>query len=100
MTGGGSIDIATERIDYLVKAAPVGAIPIGHGRTLTVLRGVAVPVRISGSLAAPEYSVDLAQLAVESAKTGVKLTIGAAVGAPEAAVPLVKDLWHGLRGKK
>ena len=100
VTGGGSIDIATERIDYLVKAAPVGAIPIGHGRTLTVLRGVAVPVRISGSLAAPEYSVDLAQLAVESAKTGVKLTIGAAVGAPEAAVPLVKDLWHGLRGKK
>jgi len=59
-----------------------------------------VPVRISGSLAAPEYSVDLAQLAVESAKTGVKLTIGAAVGAPEGAVPLVKDLWHGLRGKK
>ncbi|ACV35607.1 AsmA family protein [Candidatus Accumulibacter phosphatis] len=100
VTGAGSIDIATERIDYLVKAAPVGAIPIGHGRTLTVLRGVAVPVRISGSLAAPEYSVDLAQLAVESAKTGVKLTIGAAVGAPEGAVPLVKDLWHGLRGKK
>lgn len=100
VTGGGSIDIATERIDYLLKANPVGAIPIGRGRTLTVLQGVAVPVRINGPLAAPEYSVDLAQLAVESAKTGVKLSIGAAVGDPEAAVPLVKDLWRGLRGKR
>ena len=48
----------------------------------------------------PLTAIRVAQLAVESAKTGVKLSIGAAVGAPEAAVPLVKDLWHGLRGKK
>ncbi len=100
VTGAGSIDIGSERIDYLLKATPVGAIPIGGSRTLTVLRGVAVPIRITGPLGAPEYSVDLTQLAVEVAQTGVKLSIGAAAGVPEAAVPLLKDWLHSLRGKK
>ena len=100
MTGAGSIDIGAQRVDYLVKATPVGAFPMGGGRRLTVLQGVAVPIRIAGPLAAPAYSVDMAQLAVETAKRGVKLSIGAAVGVPEAVVPVVKDFLRGLRREK
>lgn len=100
LAGAGSIDLGAERIDYLVKATPVGALSIGGGRTLTVLQGVAVPVRIAGPLAAPEYSVDMAQLVVEAAKSGVKFSLGGAIGVSEGAVPLVKDLMHGLRRKQ
>jgi AsmA protein len=100
VTGAGILDIGTERIDYLVKVTPLLAIPIGSRRTGTALKGVAIPVRIAGPLAAPEYSVDLAQLVVESAKAGVTLPISAVVGAPKAAVSPVKDLLHGLRGKE
>jgi AsmA protein len=99
VTGAGIFDIGTERIDYLVKVTPLLAIPIGS-RTETVLKGVAIPVRIAGPLAAPAYSVDLAQLVVESAKAGVTLPISAVVGVPKAAVSPVKDLLHGLRGKE
>jgi AsmA protein len=99
VAGAGTIDIGADRIDYLVKATPVGAIPIGGGRQITALQGVAVPVRIAGPLTAPGYSVDAAALAAESAKTGVKLTIEKSLGAPSAA-PLVDELLRGLRGKK
>jgi AsmA protein len=57
VTGAGSIDIGAQRVDYLVKATPVGAIPIGGGRTLTVLQGVADGLQaesVSRSRSAPE----------------------------------------------
>ena len=99
LAGRGTIDIGAGRIDYLVLATPVGAIPIGGGRQITALQGVSVPVRISGPLQSPGYSVDAAALAAESAKTGVRLTIEKSLGVPGAA-PLVEDLLRGLRGRK
>lgn len=99
VSGRGTVDIGAGRIDYLVFATPVGAIPIGGGRQITALQGVSVPVRISGPLDSPAYSVDAAALAVESAKTGVKLTIEKSPGAPGAA-QAIQDLLRGLRGKK
>ena len=98
MTGRGDIDIGAGRIDYLVLATPVNAIPIGGGRQITALQGIAVPVRISGPLDAPGYSVDAAALAAESAKTGVKLTIEKSLG--PGAAPLIEDMLRGLRRKK
>jgi AsmA protein len=98
-TGRGTVDIGASRIDYLVLATPVGAIPIGGGRQLTALQGISVPVRISGPLESPRYSVDAAALAAESAKTGVKLTIEKSLGGAGAA-PLIEDMLRGLRGRK
>ncbi len=99
IAGRGTVDVGAGRIDYLVLATPVGAIPIGGGRQLTALQGVSVPVRIAGPLESPGYSVDAAALAVESAKTGVRLTIEKSLTAPGAA-PLIEDVLRGLRGKK
>jgi len=66
--GEGTIDIGNDRLDYTVRATVVNASAGQGGQDVADLKGVTVPVRLTGSLAAPQYTVDYAAVAAELAR--------------------------------
>ncbi len=77
--GEGDIDIGNEALDYLLKATVVATAAGQGGKELADLKGVTVPVRLSGSFAAPQYKIDfngilegLAKGKVEEKKEEIK----------------------------
>jgi len=62
-TGRGSADLVREQIDYLLEVNVVETLEGQDGPELSELRGVSVPVRITGPMASPRYRLDLAGLA-------------------------------------
>jgi AsmA protein len=59
LLGTGAIDLVAERIDYLARPTIVGSLSGQEGADLVDLRGLEVPIRISGSWADPSVRVDL-----------------------------------------
>jgi len=72
VTGAGDIDIGNNTINYLAKATVVDPTKAQGGAELNQLKGVTVPVKLSGSLDAPGYQVDVTALAVDAAKQEVQ----------------------------
>ncbi|MDH4100218.1 MAG: AsmA family protein [Nitrospirota bacterium] len=68
LAGAGDIDIGEEKLDYLLRATIVGTLEGQEGKELAALRGVTVPVRISGPFAAPKARLDFNSLAEEAVK--------------------------------
>jgi len=89
VTGAGDIDIGNDAINYLAKATVVGTSKGQGGAELEQLKGVTVPVRLSGPLDAPKYQVDMAALATEAAKQQVE----------QKAQELIQRKLPGLFGK-
>jgi AsmA protein len=56
--GEGDIDIGNESFDYLLKATVVATAAGQGGKELADLKGVTVPVRLSGPFSAPQYKID------------------------------------------
>lgn len=73
--GEGDINIAEDSVNYLVKASIVGTAKGQGGRELDELKGVTVPVRVTGPLAAPSYALDFNALATEAVKQKVEQTV-------------------------
>ncbi|MBX3666523.1 MAG: AsmA family protein [Burkholderiales bacterium] len=69
--GEGEVNIGADTVNYLVKASIVGSGKGQGGRETGELRGVTVPVRISGPLAAPSYKLDFGAMITDSAKQKV-----------------------------
>ena len=59
LSGSGDIDIGANAIDYLAKASLVATSSGQGGPDAAGLRGVTVPVKISGTLDAPRFRADL-----------------------------------------
>lgn len=72
LAGNGDIDIGAERLNYLAKATVVGTLEGQGGRELASLKGLTVPVRISGPFATPKFALDFNTLVTESVKQEVK----------------------------
>jgi AsmA protein len=72
LAGNGDIDIGAEKLNYLARATVVGTLEGQGGRELASLKGVTVPVRISGPFAAPKFALDFNTLVTESVKQEVK----------------------------
>lgn len=68
LSGAGDINIADNSIDYSAKATLIGAANRAEGRELANLKGVTVPVRLSGPFEAIAYRIDLAAVAGDLAK--------------------------------
>lgn len=66
--GEGEINIGGDTVNYLVKATIVDTSKGQGGRELEDLRGVTVPVRVSGPLAAPSYKLDFGSMVTDTAK--------------------------------
>jgi AsmA protein len=70
--GNGDINIGAGAMDYVAKATVVGTLEGQGGRELSQLKGVTVPVRISGPFEALKYSLDTKSLVTESAKAKIE----------------------------
>jgi len=70
--GAGDIDIGNERLDYLVKATVVASAAGQGGKELAQLKGVTVPVKLTGSFSSPQYAIDFSGMAASAAKALVE----------------------------
>lgn len=72
VTGAGDIDIPREVIDYAVRVSIVGTAEGQGGKTLEELKGLTIPVKITGSFDSPRPQVDLAAVLKEQATDEMK----------------------------
>jgi AsmA protein len=70
--GAGEINLGEDRLDYVVKAAVVGSTKGQGGREADELKGITVPVRVSGPLAAPSFKLDFGAMVTDTAKQKVE----------------------------
>lgn len=70
--GRGTAHLATEKLDYLVRAAIVGTLEGQGGKELEELKGLTVPLRVSGSFTEPKFNVELGALLDEKAKQALE----------------------------
>lgn len=70
--GAGDIDIGGDKMDYLAKAAIVNTAGGQGAKELTELRGLTIPVRISGPFDALKFRIDLGAAATEAVKQQVQ----------------------------
>ena len=68
VNGAGTIDVGVGALDYTVQAAVVGTLAGQGGAELAGLRGVTVPVHLSGPFTALSYQLDWGSLARQAAK--------------------------------
>ncbi len=68
LAGSGDVDIGAGTIDYLAKVSIVGSSGGQGGKEAGDLRGVTVPVKITGTLDAPRFRADLGAAARDVAR--------------------------------
>ena len=68
LTGGGDIDIAQGSLNYLAKAAVVATSSGQGGKELGDLKGLTVPVRVSGPFAALKYKLEYGSVFSDSTR--------------------------------
>jgi AsmA protein len=67
--GAGQVDVPAGTLDYTVKASVVGTLKGQDGRDINELRGVTVPVKLSGPFDKISYSIDWGAAAQEALKS-------------------------------
>ena len=72
IAGSGTADLVSEKLDYLVKPTIVGSLEGQGGKEITDLKGLTVPVRITGTFQKPEFGVELDKLLEEKAKAALE----------------------------
>ncbi len=85
ITGSGDIDIGNERLNYLAKPTVVATLKGQGGADLGQLKGVTIPVRVTGTFSAPQYGPDFAALGTALAQKQLLDKVGG-----DKAVPLQK----------
>jgi len=106
--GEGAIDLGNGTIDYLLRPTIVGTLGGQGGRAASDLRGLTVPVRISGPLSAPQYDFDLQAMLAGAARNELQRRatdllqerLGTGTGdAKSPGRPNPVDLLKGLLGR-
>ena len=105
--GAGDIDLAAQRIDYLVRATVVATLQGQGGPELQALKGLTVPVKLAGPFGAIDWRVDfsgmvreLAQQKFEQRKEEVRSKAQKAIDEQKArAQEQLRDKLKGLFGK-
>lgn len=69
VTGKGQADLVREQMDYLVSVAVVGTLEGQGGKALSDLKGLTVPVHISGPFSNLSYRPDVNAMISDTAKT-------------------------------
>lgn len=102
--GEGEINIGADTINYLVKASIVETSRGQGGRDTDELRGLTVPVRVTGALDAPSYKLDFGAMISDTAKQKIKDTVKSRLqeqlfgGAKPEGAPPPKDGASGSGG--
>ncbi len=85
LTGAGDLDIGNNAINYLAKASVVATSKGQGGQDLSHLAGVTVPVKLTGPLDKPDWTVDYGELAAKAGAGKVLDRLGGALGGKPAA---------------
>ena len=72
LAGAGDIDIGGGRMNYLAKASVVASSAGQGGKGLDQLKGLTVPVRVTGPFEKLSYTLELGSLAADAAKAKVE----------------------------
>jgi AsmA protein len=94
--GNGDINIGEDRLDYVVKATVVSSLKGQGGPELQALRGVTIPVKLSGPYTAMSWHVDVAGMAGALAKQ--KLDEQKEALKSKAQKQIQDGLGNGLKG--
>ncbi len=70
--GAGDVNLPQESLDYLVTAKVVGSLEGQGGKELEDLKGVPIPVQLSGTFAEPKYKIRLDKALKESAEKKIQ----------------------------
>lgn len=71
LAGAGDIDIGNSRLDYLLKTSIVATSTGQGGKDLDHVKGLTIPVRLTGPFDKPDWKLELAGLAGAAAKAQV-----------------------------
>ena len=66
--GKGTADLPREQVDYLLTTAIVGSGEGQGGKDLQDLKGLQIPIKVTGSFQKPKYQLDLETLLAAEAK--------------------------------
>ena len=103
--GAGDIDIGNDRLDYVLKATVVATSKGQGGRDASDLSGVTVPVKLTGALDTPQWSIDFGGMATGLARHALEKELLKRVpgsqgdGAPAGVQDTLKDRLKGLFGR-
>lgn len=94
VSGKGTASLPAETLDYVLTTKIVGSLEGQGGAGLDELKGVAIPIRISGTFAEPKYAVQLDEVLKERAKQEVEKQIEKKLGdkLPEGVGGALKGL--------
>ena len=89
----GDIDIGNEQINYLAKPTLVNSLKGQGGKDAEQLAGVGVPIKVTGTFAAPKFGIDMAALGQALAKSAALDALTDKLGGDKAGA--VKSLING-----
>lgn len=72
LTGGGEIDLAKETINFLAKPTVVETSTGQDGKALDNLKGLTIPIQLTGSLFAPKVRLDIKEALQQKALDGAR----------------------------
>jgi AsmA protein len=94
--GKGTVDLAAGQLNYLARVAVADTADEQGGAELKALRGITVPIRLSGPINRPNYRVDISALAAELAKIKLNDDVTDKIN---KAVPGLGNVLKGLFGR-
>lgn len=98
--GAGDIDIGNSQLNYLAKASVVNTEAGQAGKDLDQLKGLTIPVRLSGPFSSPSYKIELGSLISDAAKAKVQAQVEEKKQEVKQKVEdAVKDKLKGLLGR-
>lgn len=100
LAGAGQIDLINETINYTARPTIVASAEGQGGKGLDALRGVTVPIKLSGSLFAPKYEVALGDVLKEKATAKINDLIKEKLGGTGSNNEQLGNALMGLFGKK
>ncbi|BAN34382.1 AsmA family protein [Sulfuricella denitrificans skB26] len=92
LAGNGDVNIGESSMNYLAKATVVASLEGQGGKELSALKGMTVPVRITGPFTGLKYSLDFNAMASEAVKQKVEQK------KEEIKSRLGEELKSGLKG--
>ena len=96
LTGNGDVNIGESSMNYLAKATVVASLEGQGGKELSALKGMTVPVRITGPFTGLKYSLDFNAMASEAVKQKVEQKVEQKK--EEIKSRLGEELKGGLKG--
>lgn len=98
--GAGDIDIGNSQLNYLAKASVVNTEAGQAGKELDQLKGLTIPVRLSGPFSSPSYKIEFASMVSDAAKAKVQAQVEEKKQEVKQKVEdAVKDKLKGLLGR-